>query len=101
MLAYELAIATGQPPNLHAGKINTLNHPKIVDAMLDLIKAESDIQKIQVKNTADVLDAIAKGKMSIQDAARMVSLLAIINGEVGDSKETNKIVIEIATGGAT
>lgn len=80
----------------HNGK----DQDDIVRTMMELIKAESDIKKIQVKNTADVLKALSSGDMSIRDAKEMVVLLAMINGETGDPESTQKIIIQIAEGGA-
>jgi len=99
VLEYELALAVGDNISLDPSEINVQSHPKIINTMLDLIKADTDIQKIQVKNTADILNAISKGDMNIKDAKEMVSLLALINGDTGDeSNDTKKIIIEIAQG---
>jgi len=99
VLEYELALAVGDNISLDPSEINVEFHPKIINTMLELIKADTDIQKIQVKNTADILNAISKGQMNINDAKEMVSLLALINGDTGDeSNDTKKIIIEIAQG---
>lgn len=101
VLQYELDLAVGNAPSLHAGKINTAKHAVIVATMLELIKADTDIQKINVKNTADILKAIGEGKITITDAKEMVSLLALIDGKTEDNVVSDKLIIEIARGGAT
>ena len=98
ILQHELAVATGGESNLNQAEINPVHHAKFVEAILALIKADTDIQKIQVKNTADVLTAIGKGQMTIVDAKEMVSLFAMINGDVGKPEENSRIIIEIAKG---
>ncbi len=79
---------------------HTGNRKLMVGILLDLIKVETDIQKIQAKNSADVLKAVAAGSMNIKDAKEMVSLLAMIDGKTGDTEVNNKIIIEIAKGEA-
>jgi len=98
VLSYELDSAVGNKLELNPGEINIKGHSRIIDTMLELIKADTDILKIQVKNTADILAAISKGQISISDAKEMVSLIAMINGEVGSSEDTNRLIIEIASG---
>lgn len=100
ILQHELAVATGGKSELDVSKISNVHHAKFVGAMLDLIRAEVDIQKINAKNTADILEAMAKGELDIRDAKELVSLFALINGDIGDEEDRNILVIEIAKGGA-
>lgn len=100
VLDMEMAQATGRKSLLDPNRVDITKHPKIVDAMLDLIKADTEIQKLKVKNTADILIALEKGKINVRDAKDLALLLNAVNGEGPELEGENKLVIEVIQGGA-
>ena len=88
--------------------INPTHHPdsqnKVWEAIIPILQNTAESKKIAAKTNADVLNLVSKGDITLAEAKEMVSLLALINspelsGE--DSNNTKKLIIEIATGGAT
>lgn len=102
VLQHELALATGGKSPLDAHKISTKNHPVIVENMLELIKAQQEIQMIEANNSKDVLKALSTGKISIKDAKEMVALMSMVKleNDMGKGSESRSILISIAKGGA-
>lgn len=81
-------------PNYHPN-----SRDKVWDAIIPILQSTAAKDKINAKTNADVLSLVSKGDISISEAKEMVSLLALINGtELGDNKDNQRIIIEIAKG---
>lgn len=84
--------------------INPNHHPasqhKVWEALIPILQNTAEATKLKAKTNEEVLKLLALGTITVQEAKEMVSLLALINGE-GDGPTENKIIIEIAKGGAT
>lgn len=75
---------------------------KVWDVISTILIKTTEKQKVDAKNTSDVLGLLKDGVITIAEAKELVAMFAIITGDDGgtESESGKRLIIEIAQGGA-
>ena len=77
---------------------------KVWDALIPILQKVAERETIVASTNAEVLILLGKGKVTVGEAKELVAMLAMVNDPNYDGSETSdtkKLIIEIASGGAT
>lgn len=102
LLEYQLALAIGTPIEdlpLDYHAISSANTPKLLDELFPMLHEIQVTNKIEAETTKDVIALIKTGKVSLSEAMQLINIIKAADSESTLDTE-NKIVIEIAKGGA-
>lgn len=86
-------------PNAHPASQN-----KVWDALIPILQKVAERESIVAASNADVLNLLKLGKVNVDEAKELVAILAIVNSpetSSGSGDVAKKLIIEIASGGAT
>lgn len=105
LLEHKLALATGVPREelpLNPDMLDSSYTPKLLDELFPMLQAVQVNAKIEAETTKDVIALIGKGKISMTEALQLINIIKAADPEnAANAEDSNKIIIEIAQGGAT
>ncbi len=77
VVIYQCARATGDYSDVPETikRANIADVDRIYEAVLPMIQQAGDLRAIEANSAADIITAVSKGKITIQDAERLMSML--------------------------